>query len=236
MARLFTEAVIYDKFQAPHNTEDRKAEINACDLVFVCVPTPSNVDGSCDISAVEEVVGWVSVPMCIKSTVPPGTTERLAEKHGKSIAFSPENLGERGDHPWREEGACGYVVIGGELWLTSFVARAYASTSRELETILVPSSTDAEMAKYAVNCFLAVKVTMANQFKDAAEALGANYDAMRALWARDPRVGESHTMVTQQRGYGGSCFPKDMKSLAFEAPGMSIIEASISYNNKVRRE
>jgi len=238
MARLFTDAVIYDKFQAPHNTEEKKAEINTCELVFVCVPTPAAADGSCDISAVRECVGWVQVPMCIKSTVPPGTTESLIRETGKQLAFSPEHIGEHESHPWRTEAACGYVIIGGTLIAIRETEVAYLMYGPALtEYFIVDSPTVAEMSKYMVNCSLAIKVTLANQFKDACDQFGIDYEDARKLWAMDPRVGETHTFVTKQRGYGGSCFPKDMKSLAFEAKGkVSVIDAAIEYNNRVRVE
>lgn len=236
MARLFTDAVIYDKFQAPHNTEERKAEINTCYLVFVCVPTPAAADGSCDISAVRECVGWITAPMCMKSTVPPGTTESFQIETGKHIAFSPEHIGEHDAHPWREEGACGYVIVGGSTMVVHAVRNAYAAYKPNVQVITVDSPTVAEMSKYMVNCFLAVKVSMANQFKDACDLFGIDYEDARKLWAMDPRVTDTHTFVSKERGYGGSCFPKDTKSLAFEAPGLvTIIDAAIEYNGRIRK-
>ena len=73
------QVFIYDKFQPPYNSLERKLQINASDLAFVCVPTPTAADGfSCDVSAVEECVDWITPPVCIRSTVIPGTVDRLA--------------------------------------------------------------------------------------------------------------------------------------------------------------
>ena len=66
-------------------TED---SVNSCDLVFICVPTPTRTDGrTCDVSAVEESVRWVVRPMCIRSTIPAGTVDRLMYETGKEISF-----------------------------------------------------------------------------------------------------------------------------------------------------
>src|SRR5579875_1444017 len=84
------ETAIFDKFDTQYSGREQAEAVNRCDLVFICVPTPARSDGSCDVSAVEEVVRWVDRPMCIKSTVAPGTTDRLVAESGKQIVFSPE--------------------------------------------------------------------------------------------------------------------------------------------------
>ncbi len=91
--------VIYDKHLKGMITAGRRAAIQKCDLVFVAVPTPGRSDGSCALSAVEEVASWVSPVMCVKSTVPPGTVDRLAAWTGKTICVSPEYVGETLWHP-----------------------------------------------------------------------------------------------------------------------------------------
>jgi len=93
------ETVVFDKFETQYSGLAKVEAVNSCDLVFIAVPTPSRPDGSCDVTAVEEVVGWVNRPMCIKSTIPPGTTDRLIAKSGKQIVFSPEYTGETAFHP-----------------------------------------------------------------------------------------------------------------------------------------
>src|SRR5271169_2553591 len=79
---------IYDKGLAGMNDAKHKAAIQTCDVVFVAVPTPEGSAGACDLSAVEEVVGWVKPPMCLKSTVPPGTIDRLTASTGHMGGFT----------------------------------------------------------------------------------------------------------------------------------------------------
>ena len=81
------ELVIYDP---PAGYKTTKAEVNECDVTFVCVPTPKSEDGSCDISIVEESVRWVDTELIIiKSTVEVGTTKRLSKNFNKDLVFSP---------------------------------------------------------------------------------------------------------------------------------------------------
>jgi len=85
-------AAIYDKYQAEYADRD---VVQGVDIALVCVPTPSQHDGSADISAVREVCGWLDAEViCIRSTVPPGTTDALRAETGKRIVFSPEYIGE----------------------------------------------------------------------------------------------------------------------------------------------
>ncbi len=85
MHKLFANAVIYDT----NGRADTKDEINTCDAVFVCVPTPSLADGSCDTSSVEEVISWVKAKVIIlRSTVKVGFTDAMREKYKKEIVFS----------------------------------------------------------------------------------------------------------------------------------------------------
>src|SRR5450759_915323 len=103
---------IYDKRLAGFNSAKCKGGIQTCDLVFVAVPTPESSNGAGDTSAVEEVVSWVKPPMCLKSTVPPGTVDRLTAAAGKRICFSPEYVGETKWHPWKGIETHGFIIVG----------------------------------------------------------------------------------------------------------------------------
>ena len=93
MHKLFKEAVVYDKFLGLGS----QTEINLCDAVFVCVPTPQMQDGHCDTSAVEEVIRWVeSKVIVLRSTVYVGFTDEMCKKYMKEIVFQPEYW-----RPWR---------------------------------------------------------------------------------------------------------------------------------------
>lgn len=227
--------VIYDKFLKPFDEQRLKQEINTCELVFVCVPTPSN-SGTCDTSAVEECVGWITRPICIKSTIIPGTVERLT-RGNRQIAFSPEYIGQEPQHPWKAISSCGFVIVGGPADARALVTKALRSCLAPQTTIHETDSRTAELCKYMENCFLATKVAFVNQFFEIAGTLGVDFRELRELWLSDPRIGSSHTVVTEERGFGGACLPKDLDALIAtmipfgRAP---LLEAVANYNRKVR--
>lgn len=228
------EVVIFDKFLPPFDSPALKEAINTCELVFLCVPTPLAPDGlSCEISAVEESVGWITAPMCIRSTVIPGTVDRLSAATGKRIAFSPEYVGERPGHLWREEGECGFLIVGGPRDLCELVAAAYSACLPPGTKYYCTTARAAELCKYMENCFLAAKVAFVNQFYDIAQAFGVGFEELRELWLADTRVGSSHTVVTQERGFRGRCLPKDLSALVSAMRplgGAPLLEAILSYN------
>src|SRR5581483_6667946 len=115
MHKIFPDAFIYDPFIEEY--QDTQRLINKeCDLAIICVWTGSNKDGSCDTSIVESSVAWLKTPLIlIKSTVEPGTTNRLKQEYKKRICFSPEYFGEFSywtPTDWSPEG-WPYMVIGG---------------------------------------------------------------------------------------------------------------------------
>lgn len=226
----------YDKNLDGHCSSRNKEDIAACDLVFVAVPTPIAGDGSCDTSAVEEVVGWVKVPLCIKSTVIPGTVDRLAALSHREIVVSPEYIGESSGHPWSEPDSCGFVIVGGPGETAALVTHAYRSCAPQL-TFHYTDARTAELCKYMENCFLATKVAFVNQFYQIAEVFGVSFEELRDLWLLDTRIGESHTRVGGERGFGGRCLPKDMSALVASLSdhgGAPLLEAVLRYNSRLR--
>jgi len=230
------QIAIYDKFRPPYNHPSGKDDVNSCGLVFLCVPTPALGDGSCDLRAVEEAAGWITAPLCIRSTVPPGTVDRLSAATGRLIAFSLEYLGESLEHPWRDDAACGFVIVGGPEPVVELVAAAYRTVTPPDVRFYFTDARTAELCKYMENCFLAAKVAFVNQFYDIAQALGVDFEALREVWLADPRIGPSHTEVTRERGFRGRCLPKDMAALvAAMQPlgGAPLLEQVMVYNREL---
>ena len=211
--------------------------MNGCDLVFICVPTPIGRDGrSCDVSEVGECVDWIRAPICIRSTIPPGTVDRLFAATGKSIVFSPEYVGEQPGHPWRNEGDCGFLIVGGPPEACQLVVGAHALIPGLALKSYCTQARTAELCKYMENCFLATKVAFVNQFFDIAAALDVNFNDLRELWLADSRVGSSHSRVTEERGFRGRCLPKDVSAMVatMEASGGApFLEAVLEYNARL---
>ena len=230
---------MYDKYLPELGSAAQLDAMDACDIVFVAVPTPFDAAlGACDVVNVIDVAERVSAPLCIKSTVPPGTIEDLAKLTGKRIAYSPEYLGESPDHPWREADACGFVVLAGDELACEIVKTAYESSSTARLRYVRSGVREAELAKYMENCFLATKVAFANQFHELARKAGVDYDDVRAIFTLDPRAGASHTAVTNERGFGGKCLPKDLRSLIAWAGGphaAPLLQHVAEYNDAIRQ-
>ncbi len=225
------ELKVYDKFQE----YDSKEAINACDLVFVSVSTPTiSADGlTCDTSAVEECVGWITAPMCIRSTVPPGTTRRLSEeRRDKHIAFCPEHLRET---TW-DKFENNFIIVGSDSGaLSDLIIRAFQIVLGAQTKYAKTDPTTAELSKYMLNCYLATKVAFCNQFYDIADRNGVYYNDLRELWLLDERIGRSHTMITPERAYGGKCLPKDLRAMVAANPDATILKAVNEYNNTLTK-
>jgi len=190
-----------------------KEEINKCDIVFVCVPTPSNKDGSCDTTIVESVIKWVKTPVIvIRSTVEVGSTKKFCKKYKKRIVFQPEFLGETTGHPMNKDTS--HIILGGERKDTSVVLEFYKKLYTAQTKFMQTDSKTAELLKYMRNDYLAMVVTFCNEIYDIAQAHKIDYNELRELFILDPRINPSHTLVyPDNRGYGGKCFPKDVKAL-----------------------
>lgn len=212
MHELFPQAVAYDE---PLGIGSRD-EVNGCRFAFVAVPTPSNGDGSADVSIVRDVVGWIDSDVIIlRSTVPVGTTDQLVAETGKQVVFQPEyGPAETPDHPFNDLRRVRWAILGGERQATIAVADLYKSTFASDFVIQQTDARTAELTKYMENAFLAAKVTFCNEFYDIAQAVGVDYNELRELWLLDPRIGRSHTWVfPDDRGFGGRCLPKDLSAV-----------------------
>jgi UDPglucose 6-dehydrogenase len=207
------DTVVYDPY-VPELAGNKDA-INSCDVVFISVPTPMSEDGSCDTSIVEQSVSWIQAPLIIvRSTVAPGTTDRLREKYHKRIVFQPEYLGETVGHLFGNMAEREFIVLGGTPEDTSRAADFYKHFYNSMVHIHFADAVTAEVCKYMENAFYAVKVTFVNEFYDIARAHGVDFNRLRELWLADTRVSRDHTFVyPDNRGFSGKCLPKDCNAI-----------------------
>lgn len=196
-------------------TDDQREAINACRMVLLCVPTPTGADGACDLSAVEECVEWISAPLIvIRSTISPGTTDRLRRQTGKSIVFQPEYVGETVQHPLLDVSERTFIILGGARADCSAAADVYQRYYHSDVRFYFTNAMTAEVAKYMENSFYAMKVTFCNEFYDIAKAHGVEYNELREVWLADPRISRDHTFVyPDNRGFSGKCLPKDLSAI-----------------------
>lgn len=209
-----TDLRVYDidPLKATHTKE----ELDECEFIFVCVPTPMRKDGTQDTSYIDKVFEEaVEGPIyIIKSTVLPGTTDVLTKNYPKlRIIFCPEFLTERTAKLDMITQA--RIVLGGRKDLTAKVRELFEQRFMNRH-IIETDSTTAELIKYMNNTFFATKVSIMNEFKLLSDALGANWKDALYGFASDGRVGDSHLHVPGpdgRLGYGGTCFPKDVNAL-----------------------
>ena len=231
---------------------DMEDLVAASDIIFVCVPTPMKKDGSCDTSIVDGVVKNIDdIVYCftnkshkivaIKSTIPPGTTNRLNKKYKNiSVIFNPEFLTEANFiDDFKNQNR---IIIGGERPSTTKLRQVYSLVFPDA-TIVKTGSKTAEMVKYFTNTFLATKVSFANEMKLICDELKIDYDKVVEYSTYDERLGKSHWAVPGpdgKKGFGGSCFPKDINALISLSKDMRLylhtLQGVWKTNLKVRPE
>lgn len=201
----------------PFRSHQQRRLASTCDVVVVAVPTPTDDHGG-DASAVESVVKTLAAvtpadraTVCIRSTMPPGETARLASEYGVRLVYSPEFLRDRSDvsdffEPDR-------VVLAGPEHERAEVRCVLEHPGFDAgEWITTSDYLTAEIAKDAHNAFFATKVSFANQMRAIAEASGADPETVMDIVTADRRNTSSH-LDPLLGPYGGKCLPKDLAAL-----------------------
>lgn len=215
--------LVWDKDEQKRNVDNFEGFVNKTDIIFVCVPTPMKESGECDTSIVISVIKQIASIdrrkyVVIKSTVTPGTTERLAKQFGMTIAFNPEFLTEA--NAYNDFRFQPLIILGADdQGINTVLAQLYSEFNSKVENsayVINRTTKEAEMFKYLANCFLATKVIFANEFKILCDKVGIEYNRVAEVAALDKRLGKTHWRVPGpdgKMGYGGSCFPKDTAAL-----------------------
>ena len=206
--------------------------------VIIAVSTPEAKDGSCDMSNVLDVLQHVDpkTPTLIKSTISvEGWREIKKSYPDHRITFSPEFL--RAKTATQDFQNTQHIYLAGHwshAWIVFFKKRfptIHYSIRKTPEELI--------LAKYFRNAYLANKVTFFNQVYDLCDRLALNYQQVREVVSDDPRIGWDHTEVTEERGYGGHCLPKDTRAIVNTAKQvdvkLSLIEEATKYNKKIRK-
>ena len=251
----FVGNAVYQKFKNYYDikTYDLKAKLSTSteqqvldsEVIFICLPTPMNKNGTCHIDIVENaikrvVVFGVSKIVVIKSTVPPGTVKEWNKQFPSiDIVFNPEFLTEANAVSDYENQT--RIILGGPRKATTMLKPIFTKVFPKA-SITKTSSTYAEMVKYITNSFLATKVSFANEMYQICKGLDIDYDKVIEYAIHDDRLGNSHWSVPGPDGdfgYGGHCFPKDVKALITVAEDMGVspemLQATDSKNYEVRQ-
>lgn len=218
------------------------------EIVFICVPTPMDDDGSQDASIIEEVIkdlilNCPNAIKVVKSTVLPSLLDELHQLDPKLI-YNPEFLREK--HADIDFVNSDMIIFGGDRNISTQVSNAYLRHSRckTKEHIFTDIKT-ASLIKYSINTYLASKVIFFNELHSIYEKLDVkdNWESIINIISRDKRIGKSHMNVPGhdgRKGFGGACFPKDSLALIKYAKSLDIdlnsLVSTVKINNKIRSE
>jgi len=248
-------AQVYDKYNSDKSTVKTLEDlVLASNIIFICLPTPMKPTGECDIRLVQDTIKEIDnissdrnsskKILVIKSTVPPNTTKTLQESTSAycDIIFNPEFLTEANHiEDFKNQNR---IILGGDNCTHSLqIVKSMYMAKFPTVPYIICGSLEAELTKYFSNCFLATKVSFANEMKQLCESLGADYNRVVESSIYDKRIGNSHLAVPGpdgRRGFGGSCFPKDVNALiyTFEKNDVkpSLLKAVWEKNLEVRPE
>ncbi|HPC94032.1 MAG TPA: UDP-glucose/GDP-mannose dehydrogenase family protein [Sedimentisphaerales bacterium] len=229
-------------------TTSLKEAVEKSLLLFIAVGTPSGPDGSADLSAVFAVAEGIAEHMdgyrilVVKSTVPVGTHVRISERVAArtrqpfDYVSNPEFLKEGSaiDDFMKPE----RIIIGArDAKVREIMRHLYAPFMRRKERIIFMDPASAELTKYAANCMLATRISFMNELSALCEAVGADIELVRAGIGSDARIGNAFLFAGA--GFGGSCFPKDIRALIHTGQEvgvpMSIIQAVQQVNAEQQR-
>ena len=245
------EGLVSHNFKAGRLTFTTDAKAATCfgEIIFIAVGTPPDEDGSADLSHVLAVARTIGANMhsykvvVDKSTVPVGTADKVAnqitavlKERGEIIPFdvcsNPEFLKE--GSAIEDFTKAARIVVGTDSDKARKLMRdCYAPYNRNHEKLMFMDVRSAELTKYAANAMLATKISFMNEIANLAERLGADIEHVRLGIGSDPRIG--YHFIYPGCGYGGSCFPKDVRALAHSADEVgfeaSLIKAVERTNN-----
>jgi len=239
------EVKVYDKDS--NKSTDTLSDVTKSDIIFLSVPTPSNLDGTMNIDIVDKALSDIdehgtNAVILLRSTVVPGTTNKLQGKYPNlRLVFNPEFLTERSanfDFINQDR-----VILGGDINDVEVAESLFKSRFGSTISILKTNYETAELIKYMTNTFFATKISFLNDMKLIADKSGVIWKDAIDGFIRDGRVGHSHLDVPGhdgKYGFGGSCFPKDIQALINFGNGlgieMSVLKGAWKTNLKVRPE
>ena len=221
---------------------DTAAGVDHGDIIFIAVGTPEDEDGSADLQYVLSVASSIGQHMTStkvivdKSTVPVGTADQVQATVAQALADRGSDITFHvvSNPEFLKEGAAindfmkpDRVVIGSDSdEAARLLEQLYAPFNRNHDKIVHMDVRSAELTKYAANVMLATRISLMNEFANLADRLGADIEAVRRGIGTDPRIG--YNFIYAGTGYGGSCFPKDVKALIHTAD-------NVGYDAKITR-
>jgi UDPglucose 6-dehydrogenase len=228
----------------PKRNKNTYQDLENCDGVFICVPTPQDDDGTCDTSVLEDILQKLSRMnyhgvIISKCTAPPDVYEKLNLVY-PNLIHAPEFLTAARAVQDYANGT--FAIIGGRVMAYKREAeRLIKFGQRDLSTVTHCSIGEASLAKYAINCFMSTKVIFMNELKQLTDKCGLDYNKISDMIKLDKRIGNSHMQVPGpdgQFGFGGACFPKDTSALLKFAEqcgvSLNVLDSAVKKNTLLR--
>ena len=243
----YFDVLTYDLDESKSNST-KEDLLFKCNTIFLCLPTPMNTDGSCNVDILQRELENIDLitdnqeikkTIVIKSTISPGTTDKWNSSYESlDIVFNPEFLTEA--NAVEDFNNQNRIILGGPRPATTELRRIYSKVFPKAH-IIKTDSTHAEMVKYLTNSFLATKVSFANEIYQVCEKLNIDYDKVVEYATLDDRLGKSHWNVPGPDGdfgFGGHCLPKDLSALIYLAMNLdtetNVLNAVEETNDVVR--
>ena len=244
----YFDVLTYDLDESKSNSTKENL-LFKCNTIFLCLPTPMNTDGSCNVDILQRELENIELitdnqeikkTIVIKSTVSPGTTDKWNSLYESlDIVFNPEFLTEA--NAVEDFNNQNRIILGGPRPATTELRRMYSKVFPKAH-IIKTDSTHAEMVKYLTNSFLATKVSFANEIYQICDKLNIDYDKVVEYATLDDRLGKSHWNVPGPDGdfgFGGHCLPKDLSALIYLAMNLhtetNVLNAVEETNDVVRK-
>ena len=211
-------------------------DLRHADAIIVCVSTPQGSHGGCHMDNVYEVIeDCPHVPILIKSTISLEGWKAIKKDFADhDITFSPEFL--RNKTATEDLGNSEYFMLAEGN--TQFWSSILVSVFGKVTINLYSTAEELILVKYFRNSFLANKVAFFNQVYDLCKATGVDYKNVAEGIGKDKRIGPSHTEVTDERGFGGHCFPKDVQAIIYSAKQngveLTLLKEALEYNERIR--
>jgi UDPglucose 6-dehydrogenase len=226
----YHDLIIYDP------ALEHYGDLRHADAIIICVSTPQGSHGGCHMDNVYCIIeDNPNVPILIKSTISVEGWKMLEHVFPHTdIAFSPEFL--RAAHWETDAQLQDKIYLGGGN--TGFWADIFITALGEIDIDIVEPQA-LVTAKAVRNSFLATKVAFFNEIYDYCRAYNIDYESVAGVVGDDSRITKSHTQITDERGFGGHCFPKDTTALTTSAKRqgveLSILDTAIKYNQHIRK-